>query len=65
MKPMMDEDWQIENDLRTLMEAERIEKDPKRLKAAKDLARKKAQDIKSLLDESEKDEQGGGKKTKA
>lgn len=35
------EDWQVESDLRTLMDCEKIEKDPKRYKAAKDLAKKK------------------------
>lgn len=34
-------DWQAEDDLRTLMRCEEIEKDPKRYKAAKELAKKK------------------------
>lgn len=34
-------DWQTEDDLRTLMTCEKIEKDPKRYKAAKELAKKK------------------------
>lgn len=33
-------EWRAESDLRTLMEAEKIEKDPKRLKAAQALAKK-------------------------
>jgi hypothetical protein len=39
MKP--DEEWAAENDLRTLLEAEKIEKDPKRFKAAKEMAKQK------------------------
>lgn len=34
-------DWRAESDLSTLMEAERIEKDPKRLAAAQKLAKSK------------------------
>ena len=34
-------DWMAEDDLRTLMRAEEIEKDPKRYKDAKELAKKK------------------------
>lgn len=33
--------WEVEEDLRTLMRCEEIEKDPKRYKAAKELAKKK------------------------
>lgn len=33
--------WKVEQDLHTLMEAEKIEKDPKRLKAAQDCAKHK------------------------
>lgn len=41
----MQDDWQTEEDLRTLMRAEEIEKDPKRYKAAKELAKKKLLEI--------------------
>ena len=34
-------DWRTESDLSTLMEAEKIEKDPKRLAAAQKLAKSK------------------------
>lgn len=47
------DDWQTEDDLRTLMRAEEIEKDPKRYKAAKELAKKKLLEMASLVDGSE------------
>lgn len=40
-----DRDWQIESDMRTLMEAEKIKADPKRLKAAQDLAKEKMMEV--------------------
>lgn len=40
--------WQTEDDLRTLMRCEEIEKDPKRYKAAKDLAKKKLLEMASI-----------------
>lgn len=36
-----EDDWRVDSDLRTLIEAEQIEKDPKRLKAAQALAKKR------------------------
>lgn len=42
------DDWQAEEDLRTLMRCEEIEKDPKRYKAAKDLAKKKLLEMASI-----------------
>ena len=42
------DDWQVEDDLRTLMRAEEIEKDPKRYKAAKELAKKKLLEMASI-----------------
>lgn len=45
---MSDKEWQAESDFRTLVEANRIKKDPKRLAAAKKAAQRK-------LDESKKD----------
>lgn len=35
------DDWRVESDLNTLIEAERIEKDPKRLAKAQALAKQK------------------------
>lgn len=46
------DDWQTESDLRTLMEAEAIEKDPKRLAKAQALAKKKLLDLASVASES-------------
>ncbi len=43
-----DTDWQTEDDLRTLMRCEEIEKDPKRYQAAKDLAKKKLLEMASI-----------------
>jgi len=34
-----DEEWRVESDLRTLMDAEKIRRDPKRLAKAKALAK--------------------------
>lgn len=49
----MDRDWQCESDLRTLQEAEAIEKDPKRFKAAQELAKKKLVELAAVV--SDKD----------
>jgi hypothetical protein len=45
--------YQVESDLRTLQEAEAIEKDPKRFKAAQELAKKKLVELASVV--SDKD----------
>lgn len=50
-----DAEWRAESDLRTLMEAKVIENDPKRCKAAKDLAKKKMLEVASVAAEG-KDE---------
>ena len=47
---MNDNDWRAEDDMRTLMEADKIKKDAKRLKAAKDLARKKLEGMKCIAE---------------
>ena len=39
------DDWQTEDDLRTLVRAREIEKDPKRMKAAQELAKKKMVEV--------------------
>ena len=51
-----EDDWQTESDLRTLMEAEKIEKDPKRFSKAQELAKKKLLEIAAVASESGKDE---------
>lgn len=51
--PGMDRDYMAESDLRTLMEAEAIEKNPKRLKAARALAKQKLADLSTVIGEKE------------
>lgn len=40
-----EERWQAESDMRTLVEAQQIRKDPKRLKAAQEVAKKKLLEV--------------------
>jgi len=42
--------WQIERDLETVMEAERIKKDKTRMAAVKKLAKEKAEQLEETLD---------------
>lgn len=51
-----DNNWRAESDLHHLMEAEAIEKDPKRLKAAQALAKAKLLELAGIAAESGKDE---------
>ena len=44
-------DWRTESDLSTLMEAERIEKDPKRLAAVQKLAKSKLLPLAAIASE--------------
>jgi hypothetical protein len=46
-------DYQIESDLRTLQEAEAIEKDPKRMKAAQELAKKKLVELAAVVSDTD------------
>lgn len=46
-----EDDWQTQRDLETLMECERIEKDPKRLAKAQALAKKRLLDLASVAAE--------------
>jgi hypothetical protein len=48
-----DRDWQTESDLRTLQEAEAIEKDPKRFKAAQELAKKKLVELAAVVSDTD------------
>lgn len=43
-----DKKWRAESDVRTLMEAEKIKADPKRLKAAQDMAKEKMMEAASV-----------------
>jgi hypothetical protein len=46
------DDWQTEDDLRTLVRAREIEKDPKRMKAAQELAKKKMVEVAAVASDS-------------
>lgn len=48
-------DWQTERDLETLIECEKIEKDPKRLAKAQALAKKRMMDMAAVAAEGKDD----------
>ena len=50
-----EDDWQTQRDLETLMECERIEKDPKRLAKAQAMAKKKLLDLAAVASEGKDD----------
>lgn len=45
------EDWQVEDDLRTILAAAKIENDPKRMNAVRALAKKKSAEIQHIVQE--------------
>lgn len=45
-----DAEWQAEDDMRTLARAEEIRRDPKRLAKAKDMAKKKLAELKTVAE---------------
>ena len=49
------DDWQVESDLRTLMEAEKIQADPKRIAKVRALAKKRLLDMAAVV-KGEKDD---------
>ena len=49
------EDWQVESDLRTLLDAEKIEKDPKRMAKVRKLAQSKMLAVAAIASEDGKD----------
>lgn len=51
-----EDDWKTENDLRTLIDAEKIKGDKKRLKKALDLAARKKKEMDDLVDDGSEDE---------
>lgn len=51
-----DEEWQVEDDMRTLMRAKEIQADPKRMAKVKALARKKLETVASVLGEASESE---------
>lgn len=50
-----EDDWRAESDLHTLMEAEKIKRDPKRLAKAQALAKKKMMDVAAVAAEADED----------
>lgn len=48
-----DEEWRVESDLRTLMEAEKIEKDPKRMAKVRAMAKKKMMEAAAFASEGQ------------
>lgn len=50
-----DEQWRVESDLDTLMRAEEIEKDPKRLAKAQALAKKRLLELSKVASEGPND----------
>lgn len=51
-----DEEWRVEDDMRTLMNAKEIQADPKRMAKVKALARKKLEHVASVLGEASETE---------
>jgi hypothetical protein len=51
-----DEEWRVEDDMRTLMNAKEIQADPKRMAKIKALARKKLESVASVLSEASETE---------
>lgn len=47
------DDWRVESDLNTLLEAEKIEKDPKRMSKVRALAKQKMLDVAKVAAEGE------------
>lgn len=54
--PAVDDEWRVEQDLRTLAEAEAIEKDPKRMAKVTALAKKKMLEMASIATEGKSDD---------
>lgn len=48
-----DEEWHVEADLRTLLEAEKIEADPKRMAKVRALAQKKMMEVAKVASEED------------
>lgn len=48
-----DEEWQVEADLRCLLEAEKIEADPKRMAKVRALAKKKMMEVAAIASEGQ------------
>ncbi|MBP6779529.1 MAG: hypothetical protein KA784_00090 [Aquabacterium sp.] len=50
-----EDDWQVESDLRTLIECEKIEKDPKRYAKVQALAKQRMMDMAAVASEGPAD----------
>jgi hypothetical protein len=46
------DEWKVESDMRCLMEAEKIEKDPKRMAKVRALAKKKMMEVAAIAADS-------------
>lgn len=51
----IDDDWQVEYDLRTVIDAEKIKRDPKRYKKVQQLAKKRVLEVAEVASESGED----------
>lgn len=52
----MEDDWQTEDDMRTLMRCREIEKDQKRMAKVRVLAKKRLEDMAGVIDETNESE---------
>lgn len=51
-----DEEWQVEDDMRTLMRCKEIESDPKRMAKVRALAKKKLEQVAGVMSETSESE---------
>ena len=51
----IDNDWQVESDLRTIIDAEKIKRDPKRYQKVQQLAKKRMLEVAEVAAESGED----------
>ena len=56
VKSAEDDEWRVESDLRTLMDAEKIRRDPKRLAKAKALAKERVLEASAVASAEPEDE---------
>lgn len=58
-----DNDWQVEDDMRTLARAEEIKRDTKRYKAAVAMAKKRMEELQDLVDDQPSESKEESKET--
>lgn len=51
-----DEEWQVEDDMRVLMQCQKIEKDPKRMAKVRALAKQRLEDMAGVIAETKETE---------